>query len=127
MPYVDTIKISSGQISNASINNNDVILTVGSGSLTIKNSKGKDLNITDQNGNTRTYAFTSTVTNPTSNFEERWFLDNENFGIQDNELDSIMYNNANTISIDYKFNDVDNEENILKLNNKNISFNQNKD
>ncbi|MBR1398020.1 MAG: hypothetical protein IJ563_10885, partial [Selenomonadaceae bacterium] len=78
-PKYDTIKIASGQISSASVSGKDVVLTVGSGSITVKNAKGKDMDITDSSGETKTYTFKSgSVINPTKNFEERWFMENDN-------------------------------------------------
>ena len=103
MPYVDTIKISSGTISTASISGSDVVLKVGSGSLTVKGAKSKNLNITDSSGETKTYTFTETVNNPTTNFEERWFAEDNNFNTDD--LGTILEDKS--IAVDYKFNDED--------------------
>ena len=97
--YIDTIKVTSGKISRASVSGNNVVLTVGSGSITINNAKGKDINITDSSGETKTYNFTTTVNNPTtSNYEERWFAEDDNFGI-DSQLDSIVKTSDNNYSI----------------------------
>ena len=46
----DKIKISDGKISNAKVKGSDVILTVGSGSLTVKDAKGKSLSLIDSSG-----------------------------------------------------------------------------
>ena len=102
----DRIKITSGTISKASVSGSNVVLTVGSGSFTIANGKGKKLNITDSSGDTKTYTFTRTVTNPTKSFEERWFLEDAASAMQNSELDSILDSSAN-IAVDYKFNDSD--------------------
>ena len=98
-----------------------MVLTVGSGSITVKNSKSKDINITDKSGETKTYNFTSTVTNPTSNFEERWFLDNSELGMRNEELDSILEDKID-IAVDYKFSD----ENNFKQSDKFIALSSNK-
>ena len=100
---IDRIKITSGTISKASINGSNVVLTVGSGSLTINGAKGKNLNITDSSGETKTYTFTSTVNNPTKSFEERWF--DEGSEIIDNALNSILDDTSNNINVDYKSNE----------------------
>ena len=84
------------------------MLTVGSGSLTIANGKGKKLNITDSSGETKTYKFTSTVNNPIKSFEERWFMDSPKVETQNSELTSILNNDSNAINIDYKF-DIENK------------------
>ena len=97
--YIDTIKVTSGKISKASVSGNNVILTVGSGSITVNNAKGKDINITDSTGETATYNFTRIVTNPTtSNYEERWFVEDDNFAI-DSQLDSIVKTSGNDYSV----------------------------
>lgn len=46
----DKIKISDGKISNAKVKGSDVILTVGSGSLTVKDAKNKSLSLIDSSG-----------------------------------------------------------------------------
>jgi len=46
----DKIKISDRKISNAKVSGSDVILTVGSGSLTVKDAKGKSLSLIDSAG-----------------------------------------------------------------------------
>ena len=109
-PYIDTIKITSGNISKASVSGNNVILTVGSGSITINNAKGKDINIMDKSGNTATYNFTGTVNNPTtSNYEERWFAEDDN-NYTTSEVNSIL-KSKNLISNDYK---IESELNLNK-------------
>ena len=47
----DKIKISGGKISKAKISGSDVVLTVGTGSVTVKNAKGKSLSLIDSFGN----------------------------------------------------------------------------
>ncbi|MBR1730473.1 MAG: hypothetical protein IJ728_13230, partial [Selenomonadaceae bacterium] len=46
----DKIKITSGSISKSTVNGSDVVLTIGSGKLTIKNAKGKTLNLINSAG-----------------------------------------------------------------------------
>lgn len=50
----DTIKIAGGTISNSTIKGSNVIWTIGNGTLTIKNSKGKNIIIEDESGNIKT-------------------------------------------------------------------------
>ena len=95
----------SGTISRASISGSNVVLTVGTGSLTINNARGKDINITDSSGETKTYNFTSTVNNPTRSFEERWFLEDNNIG--DDEFTSIISTENNAVTTDIKFDSMD--------------------
>ena len=75
----DKIKITGGTYSTVT-SGNDIKIKVGSGSILLKNAKGRTLNINSSN----------------SNFEERWFL--ENSLIQDSELDSIINEKNNYIS-----------------------------
>ena len=49
---VDSIRLSSGSVTNSSISGSDVILCVGSGSITVKNAKGKAITLTDAYGTT---------------------------------------------------------------------------
>lgn len=65
----DSIKLSSGAILGSSIKDSDVVLKVGSGSITIKNGKGKSITIIDSTGNTtsKPYRDTTTLTVTDSN------------------------------------------------------------
>lgn len=53
----DKIIISSGKVSSTSYSGNDVILKIGSGSITVKDGKGKKITI---NGKSKTYGKSST-------------------------------------------------------------------
>ena len=87
------IKITSGSYSTLT-SGNDVIIKVGSGKMTLKDAKGTTLNITG-----------------TRNYEERWFLeDDDNFISSD--VSSILKND-NFISNEQGFNDFNSE---LQLN-----------
>ena len=99
-PYLDTIKITSGTISNASISGSNVVLTVGTGSITINNGQGKDINITDSSGETKTYNFTTTVSNPTaSSYMERWFSEDYNFIGNNSQLDTMVKADDSSYSV----------------------------
>ena len=52
----DKIQVD-GTISNTSYSGNDVIFTIGSGTLTVKNAKGTNISVTDSSG-TQTYSRT---------------------------------------------------------------------
>ena len=85
--YRDKIKIK-GSYSTLS-SGDDVVIKVGSGRITVKNAIDEDLNISR-----------------VSNFEERWFMENEesgNVALGNDELDSILEDKVD-IAIDYKFN-----------------------
>ena len=101
--YIDTIKISKGTISKATVNGKNVVLSIGSGSLIVQNAKGKDINITDSSGETATYNFTKTITNPTSSsYMERWFTEDDN-NFHTSEINTILKSD-NLISSTYNFN-----------------------
>ncbi|MBR2179215.1 MAG: calcium-binding protein [Selenomonadaceae bacterium] len=92
----DKIKLTSGSIASASIKGNDMILKIGSGSITLKNSKDKTITITDSSNTTKNYTVSSSAF-----IEETWFLKNDDSSTQSYELDSILDTNANSISLDY--------------------------
>ena len=94
----DTIKITNGNIDSVSLNGSSVIFKIGYGYIKLKNAKNKNINIIDSKGNK-----TSKVYNSSSkNFiEEHWFLENANFNISNNDLNSIINNDSNFISNDY--------------------------
>ena len=50
----DKIKIASGKISKSSLTGSDVIFTIGKGSLTVKNAKGKSISLLDSTGKAST-------------------------------------------------------------------------
>lgn len=67
----DTIQISKGTISKATVKDSDVVFTIGKGSLTVKNMRGKSMNLIDADGKTFSTIVGSnnenlTITNKTS-------------------------------------------------------------
>lgn len=54
----DKIKLLSGNISKAELDGNDVVITIGNGSITLKDTKDKEVNILDSNN--KTIKFTNT-------------------------------------------------------------------
>ena len=65
----DSISITGGSIINSSIKGNDVILNIGSGSITVKNGKDKSITVVDSTGKStsKPYRDTATVTVTNSN------------------------------------------------------------
>ena len=92
----DTIKLGKGSISKTSYSGNDVIFTVGSGKITVKNGKGKRITIEEANGDTSSKTYKS--------YEERWFLSDDS-DVGDTALTSIIKNDTDAITTDYKFSD----------------------
>ena len=95
----DKIKITGAKISKTSVSGSDVILIVGSGSIRIKNGKDKSLSIY----NNSTSATSTIIGSSSSNYEERWFLDNSELGIRNEELESIINSDSKVISDDYNY------------------------
>ena len=58
----DTIKIASGTITKTTYKNKDVIFTIGSGTLTVKNGKSKKITIIDSGNKTTTQTYSKTST-----------------------------------------------------------------
>ena len=73
----DKIKISSGKITNKSYKNNDVVFTIGSGTLTVQKAKGKNISVTDSSNKTQTYSKTLDL------------MYDDNFVTDEFEIDSI--------------------------------------
>ena len=95
----DKIKITGAKISKASVSGSNVVLTVGTGKITVKNAKGKKLSIYNNSTN-----LTNTVVGSTSskNFiEETWFTQDDN--VISSEIDSILNKDSNIISNDYNY------------------------
>ena len=57
----DKIKITNGEITKTSYSGNNVIFTVGNGSLTVKNGKGKQITVTDSTNKTTTQTYSGAV------------------------------------------------------------------
>lgn len=91
----DKIKISSGSISKTTVYGKDVIFSVGTGSITVKNGKGKKITVVDSNGNTKTYS-----KNSSANTAELWFTaDDTNFATSFAQIDSITKNGLSDYSL----------------------------
>ena len=75
----DKIKIASGTISKTTYSGQNVIFTIGTGSLTVQKNKGKNITIIDSSNKTTTQTYSRTAD---------LFYDN-NFISDENNLDSI--------------------------------------
>ena len=73
----DKIKILSGKISKTSYSGQNVIFTIGSGTLTVKNGKGKKITIVDANNNTTTKTYSGTSQTSGLLYEDDNFIDGE--------------------------------------------------
>ena len=82
----DKIKISSGTITKTSYSGQNVVFTIGSGSLTIQNGKDKKITIIDAAGKTSTQTYSNAVSGRTA----LWFADDDNFITNDTRLDSMI-------------------------------------
>ena len=110
----DKIKLTSGKITGTSIKGSDLILKIGTGSLTLKNSKNKNITITDIRGKTSTLKYSTISTKTTTkrdfieNSTETLFTDNN---YNTNDLSTILKGDSNIIT-DHKY---DLTENLTEL------------
>ena len=87
----DKIKLTSGTISKTAYSGQNVVFTVGSGSLTVRNGKSKKITITDASGRTSTKTYTTGVSyGSNGNAAVTWFTeDDTNFISASANLDEI--------------------------------------
>lgn len=90
----DKIKLTSGEIIKTAYSGNNVIFTVGSGTLTVKNAKGKAITITEASDKTSTKTYTTGVTyasNDLHGSNSLWFTEDDTSFINrgDSKLDEI--------------------------------------
>ena len=95
----DSIKISSGTITKTAYSGSNVVFTVGSGTLTVKNGKGKSISITDASGRNSTRTYTSGVSYSASGSNGYWFADDTNFISGENKLDDISAENYSVTNL----------------------------
>lgn len=93
----DSIKVS-GSISNVSYNGKNVIFSIGTGSLTVTNAKGKDIAVTDSSNKTQTYSRTLEL------LYDNNFMTDE-FGID--EISEVTETNYSVGQIEYSNNNND--------------------
>ena len=83
----DRIKITSGSVKSAKTSGSDVILTIGKGSIRIKDGKGKKISVINASGKTKTYKVGSSNT---SSVGKVWFDDSDsNSDIYGQTLDTL--------------------------------------
>ena len=100
----DSIKLSNGTITNTEYQSRDVIFTIGNGTLTVKNGKGKNISVTDSSNQTQTYSRTLDL------FDENNFLTDEN------NLDSVTEQKYSVTQIETQtqnYTDLTQNNNIL--------------
>ena len=92
----DKIKLTSGTINSSSLKGSDVVLKIGSGSITIKNGKNKSITVIDSKGKSSSKVYASS----SNNYEEHWFTEDNNF--LENEIEFILQNktmnNSNNVA-----------------------------
>ena len=101
----DTIKISNGTITATGYKSNDVVFTVGSGTLTVKNGKGKAITITDAGNKTSTKTYMTGVvygTNaaPGRNSNTLWFTEDDTNFLGETNLDAISTEKYSLIDVE---------------------------
>ena len=90
----DKIKISSGTISKTSCSGSNVIFTVGSGTLTVQNGKGKKITITDANNKTTTQTYFGD-----RNSNALWFTEDDTSFISSSaNLDAVTEKNYSVVN-----------------------------
>ena len=114
----DKIKLTSGTISSSSLKGSDVILKIGSGSITIKNGKNKSITVIDSKNKSTSKVYGTSSKNY---IEKLWFETDDNFTndeitaiTQQNIISDDKFNNATGQLIHY---DTDN----ILLNNQQVT------
>ena len=90
----DTIKITSGSYS-ASRSGSNVIVKVGSDTMTLLDGVNKAITFITSAGKVRTRTFTSTES---ANVAPMWFADDNNFTTSDNNISALVENNSASYS-----------------------------
>ena len=110
------------QITGAKYEGNDLVLSIGSSKLTVQGGASQNVTVVDENDLAMIYMKYNRNSKATG-FEERWFLDDAECGMQNSELDSIVNSkDISLTSIDYSQN-----KNPLDVEmTNNLVYNQNK-
>ena len=89
----DSIKVN-GTVSNVSYSGKKVIFTIGDGSLTVNNAKGKDISIVDSSNKTQTYSRTLEILYDNNFITDEFEIDEISEVTETNySLGKIEYNN----------------------------------
>ena len=98
----DTVKLGSKKTKvnekKSKVSGNDYILAIGSNTIKIKGAAKMSIPVVDYDG-------TSKVYNQQSNYEERWFIEDDNFYMGD--LSNIIDNDSKQVAISCDFKDID--------------------
>lgn len=86
----DTIYLTNGKIDNSSVNNLDVILKIGNGSITIKEGAGKKITVTE-NGTTTSKVYGEPVIAKGSSYNKTATTFNVNSKYESNEIKASDY------------------------------------
>lgn len=90
----DKIKLDAA-IKKTSFNGQSVIFTIGSGTLTVKNGKGKDITITDASGKNLIYS-----SNGLRGSNALWFIEDDTNFIGETNLDAISTENYSVTNVE---------------------------
>ena len=115
----DKIKLTSGTINSSSLKGSDVILKIGSGSITIKNGKNKSITVVDSNNKSTSKIYGASSKNYV---EKLWFENDGNF--TNDEIKDITQVDMNlTNDLNYTVEKIINyDANKIFNDNKNSSF-----
>ena len=98
-------------VTGLEISNNDLILTIGKGKITVQGGATQTVTVIDDNGIEANYK-QSSRNNLTQGFEERWFLE-DNF--ETSEIDSMINDKIKTITIEENVKSTFNIDNFSSL------------
>ena len=102
-------------ISAAKVVDDDYVFTIsGKNKLTVADGASKMITFVDDDDNY--INFGRTRSNSSTGFEERWFVDNAECRMQNDELESILIEKNNLINDELDFNDqINSQENITSI------------
>ena len=109
----DKIKLTSGTINSSSLKGSDVVLKIGSGSITIKNGKNKSITVIDSKNKSTSKVYG----NSSKNYIEKLWFENDD-SVADDEITAITQQN---ITSDNTFNNATGQ--LIHYNTNNILLN----
>ena len=107
----DKIKLTNGTISSSSLKGSDVVLKIGSGSITIKNGKNKSITVVDSKNKSTSKVYGSSSKNY---IEEHWFIKDNNFF--NDEINAIVSTSSDYANASMNNNTLNYGTNILTVN-----------
>ena len=119
----DKIKLTSGTINSSSIKGSDVVLKVGTGSITIKNGKNKSITVVDTAGKSTSKVYGTSSRNFV---EETWFTENDR--VITDEVNDIMNSESNVVADTYKLENsmIDFNKDVQLISNSSKNLGKNK-